>query len=560
MQNSCTKCQSEFEVTAEDQEFYGKVSPVFNGKKFPVSPPTLCPDCRQQRRLTFNNEMTLYQRKCDLSGEQILSIFSPDKPYKVYKGKNWWSDKWDSMDYGRPYNFEKQFFEQFKELYSEVPQVALQTNFLLDENSDYTNYAGSNKDCYMIFHADYNRDCYYGYGVKKCESSSDVFNLFDSELCYQSIDCQKCYNLSYSQDCINCTDSYFLQDCSGCKNCFGCKNLHQKEYHIFNEPYTKEEYEKYIKDLELTSDTSISTIKEKVKEFYKKHPYKSLHMRNTEDSFGDHLINCRNVTYSYDVADMRDGKYCFQLYNGAKDCMDLTQFGLKAELVYEGSCIGYNSTSICFCHICNEQISDLFYCINSHHSSNLFGCVGLGHKKYCILNKQYTKEEYEELVPKIIEHMRSTKEWGEFFPSSMSPFCYNETTANQYYPLTKEHALEKGYKWKEKDKKEYQEQKYEVPDDIEDVPDSIINKILACEDCGKNYKIIQQELEMYRKRGNPIPLKCPDCRHKERMDARNPRKLFERKCDKCSTEIKTTYKEGRPETVYCEKCYLAAMY
>jgi len=31
--------------------------------------------------------------------------------------------------------------------------------------------------------------------------------------------------------------------------------------------------------------------------------------------------------------------------------------------------------------------------------------------KYCILNKQYSKEEYEELVPKIIEHMQKTGEW-----------------------------------------------------------------------------------------------------------------------------------------------------
>ena len=34
-----------------------------------------------------------------------------------------------------------------------------------------------------------------------------------------------------------------------------------------------------------------------------------------------------------------------------------------------------------------------------------FGCVGFKHKQYCILNKQYTKEEYEKLVQKIIKQM-----------------------------------------------------------------------------------------------------------------------------------------------------------
>jgi hypothetical protein len=52
------------------------------------------------------------------------------------------------------------------------------------------------------------------------------------------------------------------------------------------------------------------------------------------------------------------------------------------------------------------------------------------------LNKQYTKEEYEKLLPKIIAHMKKTGEWGEFFPISISPFNYEETPAMDYYPLT----------------------------------------------------------------------------------------------------------------------------
>jgi len=39
------------------------------------------------------------------------------------------------------------------------------------------------------------------------------------------------------------------------------------------------------------------------------------------------------------------------------------------------------------------------------------------------------------------------------------------------------------------------------------------------------------------------------------MKLRNPRKLYDRKCDKCSIDIKTTYSPERPEIVYCEECY-----
>lgn len=32
--------------------------------------------------------------------------------------------------------------------------------------------------------------------------------------------------------------------------------------------------------------------------------------------------------------------------------------------------------------------------------------------------------------------MISAGEWGEFFPHEHSPFGYNETVANEYFPMT----------------------------------------------------------------------------------------------------------------------------
>jgi predicted small metal-binding protein len=90
---------------------------------------------------------------------------------------------------------------------------------------------------------------------------------------------------------------------------------------------------------------------------------------------------------------------------GAKDVMDYTYWGKSSELIYECSSIGYQCSQVYFSNECWEQLVRAQYCVNCHGSSDLFGCVGLRKKQYCILNKQYTKEEYEELVPKIIEHM-----------------------------------------------------------------------------------------------------------------------------------------------------------
>jgi hypothetical protein len=78
-----------------------------------IPPPTLCPDCRQQRRLSFRNERKLYKRKCDATGKDIISIYSPDKPYTVYHQDYWWSDAWEPMDYGRDFDFSRSAIEQF---------------------------------------------------------------------------------------------------------------------------------------------------------------------------------------------------------------------------------------------------------------------------------------------------------------------------------------------------------------------------------------------------------------------------------------------------------------
>ena len=120
---TCHHCQSSFAITQWDLDFYAKISPTFDGQKFQIPTQTLCPDCRQRRRLSFRNERNLYRRSCDASGKQIISIYSPDKPYKVYDQKIRWSDSRDPMSYGRAFDFSRSFTEQFGELIREVRKV-----------------------------------------------------------------------------------------------------------------------------------------------------------------------------------------------------------------------------------------------------------------------------------------------------------------------------------------------------------------------------------------------------------------------------------------------------
>ena len=199
-------------------------------------------------------------------------------------------------------------------------------------------------------------------------------------------------------------------------------------------------------------------------------------------------------------------------------------------------------------------------CFGSDH---LFGCIGLKKKSYCILNKQYGKEEYESLVSRLIHHMKKTGEWGEFFPISLSPFAYNESVAYEHSPLTAEAATTRGYRWSTYEAPKPDVKKIitasSLPQDISQIPDDVLNWAITCEVSGKPFRIIKQELDFYRSQRIPLPRKHPEQRYKERTIRRNPRKLTDRQCSKCGVAIKTTSVAEKQENVYCEACFVDAI-
>ncbi len=546
---NCKQCSIKFQITDKDREYYAKVK---------VPAPEFCPDCRQRKRMINANQINLYKRKCDATGDMIISAYHPDSPLKVYNQPAWWDlDKWDAVDFGQEFDFNRPFFEQWYEMASKVPRPNLHTGFQFDENAEYTNYAGYNKNCYMLFDSDFNWDCYFSMGVNKSKNCMDNYRLKECELCYESIDCVKCYNLKYSQDCDNCSNSAFLKNCIGCKHCFMCSNLKNKEYFICNKKYDKETFEKLINSLSKHSE--LQKYMNDWDKFKLQFPQKYMHGIQNENVTGDYLTYSKNAEECFDSMELWDCKYFTRSFGDSKDCMDCDECGDKVQSLYYCAYSGYNVQQMRFCTLSFSESHDLDYCSYCNFSQYCFGCMGLVRKKYCILNKQYTKEEYEELVPKIIEYMKKTGEWGQFFPEKYSDFAYNETLAQEFMPLSKEEVIKRGYKWREKDEKEYLPATAQVPDDSKEADQSICNELFACEKCSRNYKIVEHELKFCKQQGVPITKKCFYCRHKNRFDMRNSRILVDRKCDKCEVEIKTTYLTDRPEKVYCEPCYVESL-
>ncbi|MBU1123014.1 hypothetical protein KJ652_00300 [Patescibacteria group bacterium] len=553
MQKSCTQCGSSFEITQSDLEFYDKISPVFNEKKHSIPAPTYCPDCRMKRRFTFRNFFNLYKRKSDLSGKDIISMYDKDSPFPVFDQHEWWGDKWNGIDYGKDIDFNQSFFEQLKELHNTVPHMGIMNT--QSENTDYSNLCFQSRNCYLVFGSVLNEDCCYGHIVWQCRNCFDCLYTYRSEFCYECIDCVQCYNTLFSQSSENCNDSYFLVNCHGCRNCFGCVGMNNNEYCIFNEQISKEEYKSRVDYLL----SHLKTIKSKLEELRSNEIVKNFHGYSCENVQGDYLYFSRNIVRSYDLKNCEDCKYCATC-DSFKDCYDCNYSPPHAEVSYES--ITISGFHYLFCHRCLGNNSDILYCDDCHGCRNCFGCFGLKQKEYCILNKQYSKEQYEDLSSRLIDHMINTKEWGEF--ASITPFAYNETIAHQYFPLSQEQALKEGYRWKDKEDEIPQVEKIipadRLPVSINDIPDDILNWAIKCEATQRPFRIVKQELEFYRKMKLPIPRFHPDERHKRRIALRNPRKLWQRKCDKCGEGMETTYAPERPERVFCEKCYLNEVY
>ena len=481
MQKICQNCKNEFKIEKEELVFYEKIS---------VPIPKLCPDCRLQQRMMFRNERTLHKRKPDTpnSPEEVISIFAPDSDQTVYDQKTWWGDSWDATTYEQEIDWQKPFFEQLKTLWRKVPDMALAN--INGVNSEYCSITEGNKNCYLVIGGDFNENVMYSSFTFNVKDSIDLHWVSKSDLSYESVDCISCSRLLYSRQCETCLELAFLFNCKNCSNCFGCVNLRNSQYCFWNEQLDKKSYEEKMKNIDLSSFSEIQKYKNQFEKFILKYPHKFARVIRSINSTGDNLEGTKNCQNCFDVfGGAKDCGNIWLAYSLVTNCYDCDHFGKNSENSYQCSTI-YPGSNIFFSRFIIES-HDVSYSYNCHNCSNLFGCIGLRNKSYCIFNKQYSKEEYLELVPKLKQHINDLPykdntgkiyEYGDYFPADLSPFGYNETVAQELFPLTKKEAEAKGYLWREKISQKYVSDidAKDLPDSLKETDETIIQKVISC--------------------------------------------------------------------------------
>lgn len=557
---NCQNCKKDFNIEDDDFSFYQKMK---------VPAPTFCPECRLQRRLIWMKGSALFKRKCDLCGEEKLSMYEPEAPYVVYCTKCWWSDKWDTRDYAMEYDENRNFFEQWNELLHKTPVFGLSTDKITSELSPYTNHVGDSKNCYLIFYSYLVEDSCFGFQYTNVKNVYNSGTIMEVDGCYDSSHVYKSYNIVCATgNNRSCYNSFFIRDCEGCHDCFGLSSGKNKQYVFLGEQLDKEKYLKRLEEIDLGSNEQYQYWKSKVQEYYNTVSPRPVWDTLSQNISGSYVFHSKNVKNSFDVVDSEDSKFLMLIKLGrVNDSYDYTDWGGNVQQVYECMTVGDQAQNIKFCHDCGHGIHDIEYSKLSTGGSFHFGCVSMKKPEYCILNKQYSKEEYSILRSKIIEDMNRNPyiskdghryEYGEFFPPEFSPHAYNDTFASRFFTMSKNEIIQRGLKWYEPEEKEYSItiKNKDILDNINDVDQGILNEVLSCAKCPRGFKVIPQELQFLKQHNLPLPRECPFCRIWEKVDVWvENMKLHDRVCDKCQIDFKTHYSKVRAPVIYCKDCY-----
>ncbi|OGI91447.1 hypothetical protein A2933_01365, partial [Candidatus Nomurabacteria bacterium RIFCSPLOWO2_01_FULL_46_18] len=334
----CKNCKTDFKIEPDDFSFYEQMK---------VLAPGICPDCRFKMRAIWRNERTLYKRTCDLCKRSIITMYNPKSPYIVYCYECFNSDKWDPYEYGVDYNPARPFFEQLKELIKKVPKQATYSSISdgSNINSEYTNFAGGNKDSYLIFNSGPKcENCGYSRGLI---ASRDVYDCYfgdELENVYESVNVHKSNGVAWGQNANDCIDSNYILNCSGCQNCFGCVNLRHKSYYFFNEPLKREEWLRQVSEI-AGSYKKTEEMQKKFADFSLKFPRRGDNNLKVKNCTGDYLFESKNCHNCFELSDCEDMRYSFSV-KLAKDCMDVIGHCRNSELLYNGVAVGANSRNI----------------------------------------------------------------------------------------------------------------------------------------------------------------------------------------------------------------------
>ncbi len=527
-------------------------------REWNVPPPVLAPLMRLKELAGWGAGIDLWWKPHALTGKAILSGIHPDAPSPVMTDKEWYEKDWGA-EHPLEVDLTKSILEQTRPLFERVPYPSLSAH-----GSDNSVGCGMVEcvDCYMAFGTKSTKDSWYMIRNSYCELMMDCVYMLRAENVFTSAKSVGCNTCMQVFECNKCLRSAFLFDCQNCEDCFCSSNLRRKQYVFQNQQLTKEEYQKRMSEIDLSSTMQFeqwrSSFRQLVRE---KTIWPENFSVNVQECVGEGMMDCLNCSgfLMANAKDIVDGWNIFD-----SDHLDTVVISYNSNDCYYTS-VALNAHNAKFSFVADYS-SNCEYAMNCYNCEYCFACVGLQRKRYCILNKQYTEEEYWTKLDEIKCAMLDRGEYGKFFPANLSPLGVKYGYAYVLAPFTAD-ELQKiggrdddpvaGMRFAPYDVNAPTSNVDEVPDRIADVGDEWVGKQFFDAQANRRFSVNKAELDYRKAHSYPFPRRHYTARLKDLVASCNGPIQEKTHCAKCQAEIMTSTSVVYPKrTIYCRSCYL----
>ena len=410
----------------------------------------------------------------------------------------------------KDFNINKSFFNNFRELFTEMKLPNL-LHFLENENSDYSDVLVWWKNCYLSNIVTSSENVLYSFSVK---NSDNIFNSIavwkNTSNVFSSSWIDNGFNIFFSKYIINSNNIWFSSNLVWCSECIKCDNLENKKYYINNKKYSKLDYQEKKKKILKNKDFFYN--------YYLKliNKSKSFNSKNTNWNF---ILNWEDIENWYFISDTKNGKNIMFWWWNSENINNYNVFTWwswkNIDIYWTMWSWMWNENIYNSIHI--AYWNNIYYSYYLTNCSYCIWCIWLKNKSYCILNKQYTKEEWEKLAVQIFEQMENDWTLWDFFPWELNPFYFNDTVAGLIGWFKKEDVEKDWYMWRD------EEIKIDIPEWVEVIKTTDLDKyqwfdsdwnwrinpeilkLVIVDEKGNYYRIVKMEYDFLVKHGLPLP-------------------------------------------------------
>ena len=432
--------------------------------------------------------------------------------------KKMWDSFWDDApDQYRDLDLDSSFFTQFELLQDQIPMAYTLAFPHLgnNENCEFADAVFSAKNVYLSFVVGFGATNIF-YSAFCYANISDVLNSFlitkDCSEIANSHHVAESYKIFYSKNIYGSSNIWFSTNLIGCHECIGCDNLENISYSINNTIYQKDEYLK--KKEEIRKDT-------KMFDRIWQHMYKNtvINFASTNVS-GTGIVKSSHIENGLWINNMHNGRNIgiWSGDGGSQNLYDCIDVWANGNDFYGVIAAGWSNALHLYSSQQIDNSSHIYYSMFMWSCHHCVGCIWLKNKSYCILNKQYTKEEWEILAEKIFASMEADGTLWDFFPASMNPFYFNDTLAYLIDDtFTKEEIEKDGYLWRD------EPIRADIPEGMKVVKNTELDifqwlsesgewyidpevlKVVISDEKGNYYRIVQMEYDFLMKHALPLP-------------------------------------------------------